>query len=203
MSKDPAILFYTSDFLTGVSFMSYAQRGKYITLLCLQHQKGFLTEREIKKICGKDEDVLAKFEIDKDGLYFNKRMKEESDKRKRYSEKQRENVMKRWNKVGNTNVLPLEDEDANVNGDENKKDKKKGTELLVIPSIQEITDYCKERDNNIDAEQFWHHYETRGWILSNGKKMKKWKSSVITWEKNDFNKKEKKEEVTTEYDHLF
>ena len=43
MSKDPAILFYTGDFITGTLTMTDDQRGKYILLLCLQHQKGRLT----------------------------------------------------------------------------------------------------------------------------------------------------------------
>jgi hypothetical protein len=51
MSKDPAILFYTSDFLTGTFTMTDEQVGKYIRLLCLQHQKGSLTEKDMLKIC--------------------------------------------------------------------------------------------------------------------------------------------------------
>jgi hypothetical protein len=50
MSKDPAVLFYSSDFLTGTLLMNYEERGQYITLLCLQHQKGHLTEKELKQI---------------------------------------------------------------------------------------------------------------------------------------------------------
>ena len=33
MSKDPAFLFYSSDFLTGTLLMSMEQKGKFITLL--------------------------------------------------------------------------------------------------------------------------------------------------------------------------
>ena len=46
MSKDPAVLFYTSDFLSGTFTMTNEQVGKYIRLLCLQHQKGRLTEKD-------------------------------------------------------------------------------------------------------------------------------------------------------------
>ena len=60
--KDPAVLFYTQDFITGTILMSDEQRGKYILLLCFQHQNGKLTERDMIKICGKkDEDIWAKF----------------------------------------------------------------------------------------------------------------------------------------------
>ena len=42
MAKDPAFLFYSNDFLTGTYTMTDEQVGKYIRLLCLQHQKGEL-----------------------------------------------------------------------------------------------------------------------------------------------------------------
>ena len=51
MGTDPAILFYTSDFLTGTLTMSDKNVGKYIRLLCLQHQKGRLTEQDMLFIC--------------------------------------------------------------------------------------------------------------------------------------------------------
>jgi len=61
--KDPAVLFYTQDFLTGTMLMDDNQVGKYIRLLCLQQQNGGLTEREMLRICGEyDEDIFKKFE---------------------------------------------------------------------------------------------------------------------------------------------
>mgnify|MGYP001083019820 CR=1 FL=1 len=48
-NKDPAILFYTSDFLGGAALMSMKERGQYITLLCLQRERGHMTENEISR----------------------------------------------------------------------------------------------------------------------------------------------------------
>lgn len=94
-NKDPAVLFYTSDFLSGTMLMSYDQKGKYITLLCLQHQRGRLTEKEMMTICGcYDEDIFEKFERDENGRYFNKRMEEESEKRRKFTESRRSNRTK-------------------------------------------------------------------------------------------------------------
>ena len=39
-NKDPAVLFYTSDFLGGAALMNMKERGQYITLLCLQRERG-------------------------------------------------------------------------------------------------------------------------------------------------------------------
>ena len=95
MSKDPAILFYTADFLVGTSLMTNEQVGMYIKILCHQHQKGRLTKKEIELICGTiDEDVLSKFSQDKTGKFFNKRMEKETEKRQNYSKSRSENRLK-------------------------------------------------------------------------------------------------------------
>ena len=56
------------------------------------------------------------------------------------------------------------------------------------PTLEEVKAYCIERNNNIDAEYFIDFQEARGWVLSNGKKMKDWKATIRTWEKNSYNK---------------
>jgi len=50
------------------------------------------------------------------------------------------------------------------------------------PSIEEIKDYCLERNNGIDAEQFFDFYESKGWLVGKNK-MKNWQAAVRTWEK--------------------
>jgi hypothetical protein len=84
--KDPAVLFYTQDFLTGTFTMTDEQVGKYIRLLCLQQQNGGLSEKEMLKVCGeKDEEIWAKFDFT-DGRYINKRMVLETNKRRKFTE---------------------------------------------------------------------------------------------------------------------
>lgn len=92
MSKDPAVLFYTSDFLSGTIFMRNDQVGKYIKLLCMQHQQGHLKEEDMLEMCGSyDERIFSKFVKDENGLYYNVRMEEETLKRKKYSESRSNN----------------------------------------------------------------------------------------------------------------
>lgn len=134
-NKDPAFLFYSSDFLTGVIELTMEERGQYITLMCLQHQKGHLSEKLIRGVIPNiSDDVLGKFDRDKEGNFFNKRLDVETKKRQEHSKKQRENAMKRWKKKdeehipmdmqsqcdGITNVMPLENENENENEDDTK-----------------------------------------------------------------------------------
>jgi hypothetical protein len=94
MAKDPAVLFYTSDFLTGTVLMNHEQVGKYIRLLCIQHQKDTLSEKDMFNICGTyDEDVFNKFTKTDDG-YINIRMKEEKEKRSKYCSSRSDNRVK-------------------------------------------------------------------------------------------------------------
>ena len=55
---------------------------------------------------------------------------------------------------------------------------------FVPPTAEEVRAYCKERKNNVDPEHFIAHYESNGWKVGRNP-MKSWKSSVITWEKNE------------------
>ena len=49
------------------------------------------------------------------------------------------------------------------------------------PTVEEVSSYCLERKNGIDAQAFIDYYAARGWKL--GKEtMKDWKAAVRTWE---------------------
>lgn len=127
--KSPAVLFYTSDFLTGTTFMNNEEVGCYIRLLCYQHQKGHIQEKDMKKICNSldsDSEVFRKFVIDKEGNYFNKRMEEEIEKRNKYSKsrsdnrkvkpsKIKEKPKKDMKKICNSYDKHMENENDNIN----------------------------------------------------------------------------------------
>ena len=98
MAKDPAVLFYTDDFLSGTFTMTNEQVGMYIRLLCLQHQKGRLREKDMLSICSAhDEEVFSKFAKDEAGMYYNQRMEYESERRKAFSESRRNNASRSKN----------------------------------------------------------------------------------------------------------
>jgi hypothetical protein len=72
----------------------------------------------------------------------------------------------------------------------NNKDKDKDivkvkakVKRFVKPTIEEVADYCNERNNDVDAEKFYDYYSSNGWKVGKNA-MKDWKASVRTWEKN-------------------
>lgn len=112
--------------------MTNEQVGKYIRLLCIQHQNGFLTEKHMINICGTyDEDIYSKFK--KDGeKYYNERMLEEAEKRSKYCESRRKNRKKEdlddsidisttyeedMNNISKTYVPHMENRNENINED--------------------------------------------------------------------------------------
>ena len=56
--------------------------------------------------------------------------------------------------------------------------------VFIKPSIEEIQEYCNERNNNVDANRFYNFYESKGWMVGSNK-MKDWKAAVRTWEQKE------------------
>ncbi len=122
MAKDPAVLFYTSDFLSGAADLTMEERGQYITMLCLQHQKGELTTKSIRLTVGSvSDDVMAHFKKLKNGNYINERMQNEADRRVQYIESRRKSGLlggrpAKANEKHKLNHTPKRTEDEDVNG---------------------------------------------------------------------------------------
>lgn len=55
------------------------------------------------------------------------------------------------------------------------------------PTLEEIQEYIKEKNMNVDAETFYNYFTTSNWIDSKGNKVKNWKQKLITW--NSYGKK--------------
>ena len=49
------------------------------------------------------------------------------------------------------------------------------------PTVEEVSSYCLERKNGIDAQSFIDYYAARNWYLGKTK-MTDWKAAVRTWE---------------------
>lgn len=50
------------------------------------------------------------------------------------------------------------------------------------PTLEEVTAYCDERQNNVDPQAFIDFYESKGWKVGN-QSMKDWRAAVRTWER--------------------
>ena len=118
--KSPAVLLYTSDFLTGTILMSDEDVGKYIRLMCLQHQiyPNNIPAQHMNNICANNPLVISKFIQDKNGDFYNERMLLEIEKRVKYSESRSKN-RKHMKNTCDSHEKHMENENENENINEN------------------------------------------------------------------------------------
>ncbi len=69
-------------------------------------------------------------------------------------------------------------------GDEKPPNPPTTTNRFKPPTVEEVQEYCRERNNNIDAERFIDYYSSNGWKVGRNS-MKDWKAAIRTWERNE------------------
>jgi hypothetical protein len=86
-------------------------------------------------------------------------------------------------------------ENNNISNDILLKEKTKKSSKnkpFIPPTLEEVEEYCKNRNNNVDAKKFWDYYNDSNWTDQQGKQVKNWKQKMIgNWEED---KKEEKDE---------
>lgn len=55
---------------------------------------------------------------------------------------------------------------------------------FIKPKLEDIRDFCLEKNINIDVDRFFNYYESKGWKVG-VTPMKDWKAAVRNWAKND------------------
>lgn len=129
----------------------------------------------LKKLVNKN--LLIKTEINKNGVKFC------SYKTNTFGgEKITPGVVKKLHQ-GGEKITPNKLEDIYTSTSIDYYVEKKNNKKFVIPTVDEIKAYCKERKNNIDAEVFFDFYQSKGWVVGKSA-MKDWKAAVRTWERS-------------------
>jgi uncharacterized protein YdaU (DUF1376 family) len=184
MAKDPAVLFYTADFLVGTMTMSDEQVGKYIRLLCFQHQHLRMTDEDMLNICKSyDKQVYAKFIKDENGLYYNERMEKEINARKAYSESRSKNRNAKKNDICGTHDNHMSDicqsyvkHMVDVNEDVIAIDKENGI------TNTDDTINCTVLPSNKSAKEEKHKHGEYTNVLLTDSELDKLKSEYPDWQ---------------------
>jgi uncharacterized protein YdaU (DUF1376 family) len=185
--KDPAFLFYASDFLTGTMFMTNEQVGIYIRLLCSQHQHGGLIDKiSFMSMVGSHEVVKVKF-IEGETGFYNIRLMEEMQLRNVKSTNISKAAFDTWEKRKNT-IVPKKDTIViQSQKDSNTKVKKKSTKVIRPEDINEVINYFIENGYRKDvAEKVYRYYSETDWHDSKGNKVLNWKQKCqAVWFKDE------------------
>lgn len=73
---------------------------------------------------------------------------------------------------------------------------------FIKPTIEELKDYIKEQNYDVDAEQFIAFYDSNGWKVGKNP-MKSWKGAITTWGKrNGLKPKSEKEKLDEEWEAI-
>ena len=82
---------------------------------------------------------------------------------------------------------PIPDRNTDINTDiKTSVAERKTASRFHLPTLQEVKDYCLQRQNNVDAERFIDYYTSNGWRVGKNP-MKDWKAAVRTWERQGWN----------------
>jgi hypothetical protein len=164
MAKDPAMLWYWSDWYSGTTLMSRFLKGCYMDLLHAQFNHGHLSLEEIKICLGSDfgtswPTIQKKFKQSDKGLFFNERLDEEKLKRQKFSESRKNNRSKKtYDTTYEKHMMPhMENENEDVNKNAIKDDFGKSENLLPVAEekylVPEIMKLWKSKNKNYPEQK--------------------------------------------------
>lgn len=94
-------------------------------------------------------------------------------------------VNKNWYGISKIDMGGVSEIDTNKKEDININSLSiKGSSRFQKPSLDDIRQYCISLGNNVDPEQFFNFYESKGWVVGKSP-MKDWRAAVRTWEKRE------------------
>ena len=103
---------------------------------------------------------------------------------------------KNEDKVGTNCPTEIEIRDRvksiDINIKEREKEKKSAKRFLA-PTVEEVHEYCRERNNFVNPQAFVDFYTAKGWKVGNAP-MKDWKAAVRTWEQRDAERRKPKDD---------
>lgn len=62
---------------------------------------------------------------------------------------------------------------------------KPNREPFIPPTIEQVAEYCREKNLTMDPGEFVDHFTSNGWLVSGRAKMKDWKAAARNWARNE------------------
>lgn len=180
MAKDPAFLFYPGDWNLGTMHLTLLEKGCYIELLILQFAKGRFTEAQAKHMLNGSFDLAwanIKDKFESDGTFFwNRRLQDEKEKRKKFSESRRINGLSPKNKKKHM-LKHMEDENINEVLSNWEREK-----MLFLNAEQWVYKQCTEyKVSKIAMEGYVNAFLKRIELQEDYKSEKELKKHCANW----------------------
>lgn len=182
--KKPNYIPFFFDDVDALDELGDAERGRLLTSLLKYGETG-----AAEKLCGNERFVYKMFcgRIDRFfESYENKCRKNSANVSKRYEATDEYDGIRT-----NTTVyeelpkLPSKSKSKSKSKYNPNPEDKKRAGAFTPPSMQEIEDYCKEKQLSVDPKQFFDYFTEGEWKDAKGNKVKNWKQKLLTWDKFD------------------
>ena len=197
-NKKSGFLLYKEQF-DGISQLSLVERGELLTAIYQYQIHGNISVNLSESASMAFMFIKGQFERDK------QKYSETCEKRKKAVETRYQPSLSNEYKCSNSTQMNTKATDTDTDTDTvtdtvtdtdtelpkgNKEEsiKEEKRKRFLPPSLEEVKQYCIERRNSVNAEQFIDFYTANGWKVGKNS-MKDWKAAVRTWERNGIQNK--------------
>ena len=182
--KDSFILY--TKYKQQIQGLTMEQRGVLFTAI-LMHESDDLMLPEMDPVTAMAFDFI-KVDLNENAQKYEERCRKNAENGNKGGRPRKQTVLEETEKTERFSENRTQPKKAD-NDSDNDNDLKEKTSLtrgkrerFVPPTVEEVAEYCAERQNGIDAEEFVDFYASKGWKI--GKEpMKDWKAAVRTWER--------------------
>lgn len=193
---------HIGDFKRDTDMLTDSQAIAYLRMLWMYYDTEEPLPDDSKKLAfmlrsepSTIELLLEHFFTYQDGRWSHERCDEEIAGFRARSESARKSAKQRWDAQSmrthserNANASKSDAKSCGNDANQypitnNQENRGKTAKRFVPPTADEVSIYCKERKNLVDAERFVNFYEAKGWMVGKNK-MRDWKAAVRTWEKS-------------------
>ncbi len=167
-----------TDFAAKMEYLSEAERGRLFTAMLEYAETGIAPELK-----GNERFIFSAVKTDIDAQRRSYDAKVEGMAKTRQI-----GADIRANLAQSNRLSQISGEEKKRKDQDQEKKKRESTKeksaasRFTPPTVEEVADYCRERENNVDAGMFVDFYASKGWKV--GKEtMVDWKACVRTWER--------------------
>ena len=192
----PANVRYDTE-LTPNAKLLYAE----ITALCNEKGYCWATNEYFANLYSVSKTSISKWisNLIQKGYIYSEMIYKEGTKEilNRYLSIVKEPIEEKLNTPIEEKLKDIEDNNTSINNTNNKKEIYK--ERFKKPTLEEVKEYCKQRNSSVNPNVFYEYFETGNWVDSKGNKVKNWKQKIITWEKQQPKQKTTNEEIIPDW----
>lgn len=182
--KDPAFLFYPGDYLRDTQCLSEKSQVAYDRIMCEHMRNICISQQQLifftKRLTDEEKSELMFLLTEIDGGFQITWVADSIAKRRNYSASRSKNRTSKPKNISSSYDPHMENENENENESVVKNAK------FLQPTIDQVIEYCNERQNSVDPVKWLNFYQAKDWMIGKNK-MKDWKAAVRTWENNNSN----------------